>query len=661
MKKILSILLIFGLLLQSLFVTGTAYAVEETTVDIDGLYMPQFEDPLFKENFLNNIIKNNGFNLQAGDNGIPITTHGANYPTYSPDGNYIVYSNKDGSHYIYKKNSSDNSTGIQLGTKISRALVYTPDGNNLIYTNYNDGYAIYKKSANDLANGNGITNYYGYYPQVSPDGNDLYFVIKGSNTYKVYKKAINAPINDGDLIIDKEVYWISLSPDGNNLIYKDGANNLLYNRDLVNNTTKLITSVGGATFTYSPDGKYLIYTNESDGYKLYKKDPNTLSNGTAINSVSSFYPAFSPDGKYLVYTNISDGYKMYKIEMPFVTELGSITSTQTVINSNNENSVDFSISGIKDTDSGNTITYSYSFNNSTFTNLPVTNTSPISNGTYNFNLDLSSRPSGDITVYIRANDGSENSNVVSITLVKNNTPILDSLTSTQTDINLDNVLSLDLKVNGINDPDTSNTLSYSYSFDNIDFTDLTDTGISPISDGNYNFDLNLSGQDDGLVNIYVKTNDGYENSNTVSLALNKSATLLVPTAPSAVNTNNISLNGATYSWTDNSEGDNREYKHVIKDQDNNIIVDEIGANATNIIESGLTPNTSYQRKICAVNDAGEACSILINFTTKIEVTGGKTTTFDFAGIVINIVETLEMFKVEFNIGEFKINFSIEKI
>ncbi|MCP4523552.1 MAG: fibronectin type III domain-containing protein [Candidatus Gracilibacteria bacterium] len=134
-----------------------------------------------------------------------------------------------------------------------------------------------------------------------------------------------------------------------------------------------------------------------------------------------------------------------------------------------------------------------------------------------------------------------------------------------------------------------------------------------------------------------------------------------PIAPSNFTTHNIDINAASYTWEDNSSDINQEKKFVIKDQNNTVIIDNISADITSITETSLVSDMQYQRKICASNRKGETCSESFTFKTQVENPDGKTTPFDFMGIVINVIETAQMFKVEFIIGGFKINFSIEKI
>ncbi|MCH2189009.1 hypothetical protein MK079_04240 [Candidatus Gracilibacteria bacterium] len=134
-----------------------------------------------------------------------------------------------------------------------------------------------------------------------------------------------------------------------------------------------------------------------------------------------------------------------------------------------------------------------------------------------------------------------------------------------------------------------------------------------------------------------------------------------PLTPTNFVTTNIATTTVGYNWQDLATDNTQETKYVLKDENNVILIDSIPADSTSITETGLSPNTSYQRKICAVNNAGESCSILVSFTTAVEVSGATETLFDFAGITIAVIETSDMFKIEFSIGGFKINFSIEQV
>jgi hypothetical protein len=214
-------------------------------------------------------------------------------------------------------------------------------------------------------------------------------------------------------------------------------------------------------------------------------------------------------------------------------------------------------------------------------------------------------------------------------LAGNSTTNITSLTSSQTEINRINQSSIDLSINGITDTDDGNTITYSYSFDNQTYTTLPNPHTSPINNESYSFNLDLSSQADGELTIYVRANDGLENSNTLSLTLQKDTAIQTPTQPTNLTNNSNDSNSLSYTWTDNANNDNQEEKYVLKDEAGNIIADNLAENTQTFIETGLTPNTTYSRQVCAVNEAGETCSTLVAFKTKVQVTEGKVTNFSF--------------------------------
>lgn len=90
----------------------------------------------------------------------------------------------------------------------------------------------------------------------------------------------------------------------------------------------------------------------------------------------------------------------------------------TYINSSNVSSTPFTIVWITDTDSGQTLTYKYSWDNSTWVDI-WTESTPKNNSNYNFNLNTSSRPQGNNILYVKVNDGVSDSNIISnITITK---------------------------------------------------------------------------------------------------------------------------------------------------------------------------------------------------------------------------------------------------
>jgi RHS repeat-associated protein len=102
-------------------------------------------------------------------------------------------------------------------------------------------------------------------------------------------------------------YW------GNYIIYRNNFDSdKLYKKNTSDNSNwSAITSVSSWDAKYSPDGISIVYLNGSNWY-LYKKNANDNSNWSAITSVSSWYPSYSPDGNYIIYTNYDDWSKLYR-------------------------------------------------------------------------------------------------------------------------------------------------------------------------------------------------------------------------------------------------------------------------------------------------------------------------------------------------------------
>jgi hypothetical protein len=69
--------------------------------------------------------------------------------------------------------------------------------------------------------------------------------------------------------------------------------------------------------------------------------------------------------------------------------------------------------------------------------------------------------------------------------------------------------------------DEAQTLNFSYSFDDENYTSLALTRESGDSIADFSFHLDLSDQDDGDVRVYVKANDGYSDSNVASVVIEK--------------------------------------------------------------------------------------------------------------------------------------------
>lgn len=133
----------------------------------------------------------------------------------------------------------------------------------------------------------------------------------------------------------------------------------------------------------------------------------------------------------------------------------------------------------------------------------------------------------------------------------------------------------------------------------------------------YNFDLDLTNQPNGQVHIYAKATNGEDESNTVTTTLTK-------IAPSTIEPTNFEVQfeyneNAFYTWETTENNSEAEGKYVLRDQNDLVIVDNIHPGSSSYTEESLENNQTLQRKICKIDQYGEACSNLITFTTPQEI------------------------------------------
>ena len=111
--------------------------------------------------------------------------------------------------------------------------------------------------------------------------------------------------------------WLNFDPTWNYIIYSYGSNPRdIYRKQLndwiVSNIwTQLTSWILTSDAVYTPDWQYIIYRNQTDWNKCYKKSAFTLSNWSAITNVSCYSPILSPRGNYLYYSNWADSKKIY--------------------------------------------------------------------------------------------------------------------------------------------------------------------------------------------------------------------------------------------------------------------------------------------------------------------------------------------------------------
>ena len=390
----------------------------------------------------------------------------------------------------------------------------------------------------------------------------------------------------------------------------------------------------------SSDGNSIFYTNSSDGSKLYKKGINESGNGTAITTFPIYHqPILSKDNSYIIYINTNDWDKLYKKSLSdgtIWTPINTVWSIKPtlfpdgkhIIYTNKSDGYRLYKKNIDDTLNGIAV-------------------SPIQS------YDPMFSPSGENIFYTNHNDDGK--------LYKITLPRIWDLQS----VDAENYDAVAFNVTGVYFS-WKWELTYSYSFDGINFMPLQnpqtigqqnvtysfDLDVSSQEDGDitihlqandgsfdtntlnatitkesqqaemrahstaqtqHTFSLDLSSQPDGVVSFYAKVNDGENDSNIASIVLPKDTYFLQ--APESLIATDITSDSARYTWEDTVHWEYQEDGFVIKDETGNIVIDNIAKNIEAIEEAGLEYATLYKRQVCSINDQWEECSELISFVT----------------------------------------------
>ena len=103
---------------------------------------------------------------------------------------------------------------------------------------------------------------------------------------------------------DTYIYYDNASD--SDKIYKKNANDW-------SDGSAIISDANSTPFALSPDWNYLVYSNSTKWFHLYKKNTSDSLIWTQITSATyAEYPSYSSDWNYIFYVNGSDGYKIYK-------------------------------------------------------------------------------------------------------------------------------------------------------------------------------------------------------------------------------------------------------------------------------------------------------------------------------------------------------------
>lgn len=211
---------------------------------------------------------------------------------------------------LYIKSPDENNLGIvieDLTLQASYTPSFSPDGRYIIYDGDKGGYRLYKKDVLTNTPAIAVTSQRSSSPIYSLDGKYIYYSTSSGDIYR--KDADDNTTDNGTLINNVPgIYILSISPDGRSLLYTgscEGSSNVMCSMNIGGGDQKSLTTTVVTGAVYSPDGEYIIYTNGSDNFRLYKKDATTLSNGSAITNQRSFSPKISADMKDIYYyTNV---------------------------------------------------------------------------------------------------------------------------------------------------------------------------------------------------------------------------------------------------------------------------------------------------------------------------------------------------------------------
>ena len=163
----------------------------------------------------------------------------------------------------------------------------------------------------------------------------------------------------------------------------------------------------------------------------------------------------------------------------------------------------------------------------------------------------------------------------------------------------------------LNFVDLSGDIIHSFDIDFINATTYDNTDFTSFKYSTAAWVTNNTSQKNYPINIWLK----FEWDSSINIVPEPT---VKPITPIEFQTSDITHNSAKLNWSYTFDDSNKAKNLYLKDENDNIIVDNISSTSEIFTEKNLLPNTLYSRTICAINSIWESCSEPISFTTAVD-------------------------------------------
>jgi Tol biopolymer transport system component/DNA-binding winged helix-turn-helix (wHTH) protein len=234
-------------------------------------------------------------------------------PTLSNDGKKIYAVGTQSHGQLMQLNGSSHQFEPYLDSLSADHVAFSPDGKWMAYIAYPECTLVRSRLDGSERLQLTFAPMRAYRPRWSPDGSQIAF--EGTANVDALQKVYVVSANGGSPHLavpgaSAEQKVSDWSSDGESLLFgssdRSGSAWSLRRLNLKTGTeTVLPGSLGIGEGRLSPDGRYMAVLSLTGGLLVY----DTVS-GTTTRQLADFadYPAWSPDGKYVYYSNISRGF-----------------------------------------------------------------------------------------------------------------------------------------------------------------------------------------------------------------------------------------------------------------------------------------------------------------------------------------------------------------